>query len=172
LNGTAGTNDVFVVKYLTDGTFGCFRLMSGAGDQEGRAIWAGAGTFALAGINSGTLGAELDNTTTIPLTTTGLFDVFVMEGQTCTSGSMKMAPITEETSQAISVYPNPNNGQFSVKGSGTLHVTIINMNGIVVSEQKSENEMLIDLKNEVSGIYLVKVQTELEEKSFRVQVIR
>ncbi|MFN7014736.1 MAG: T9SS type A sorting domain-containing protein [Bacteroidia bacterium] len=65
----------------------------------------------------------------------------------------------------INLYPNPNNGNFSVQfapSSNNIGVTVFDMRGRVIYDRKYQNNGLFDetihLESVQSGIYLVKIQ--------------
>lgn len=62
---------------------------------------------------------------------------------------------------AFSLYPNPNNGLFAIELTTTTKVEIINLVGQIVKATTLEvGKHNIDIQNEASGIYLVKVTTD------------
>jgi len=60
----------------------------------------------------------------------------------------------------ISVYPNPSNGEFNIKGEGIISYEIINVNGEIVDQQNNNSERFkINLENHAEGIYYLKLIT-------------
>ncbi|MFI5218166.1 MAG: FG-GAP-like repeat-containing protein [Bacteroidia bacterium] len=81
--------------------------------------------------------------------------------------------------EVISVYPNPNNGQFIISFTTTIatdvKVEVINVEGkIVYSDSKTavagEYKNNIELKNAAQGIYLMKIKTGEEEVQRKITV--
>ena len=66
----------------------------------------------------------------------------------------------EEAQQAIKVYPNPTDGVLKVEAASLTQVTVYNLLGQVVRDEKvNGNEMSLDMKPFGSGVYMVRVQT-------------
>lgn len=72
--------------------------------------------------------------------------------------------ITEFEKNEISIYPNPSNGKLSVKASETSEITVLNTMGAVVYEGDGNN---FDLTWLETGVYIVRVDTDNHQKSFR-----
>ena len=61
----------------------------------------------------------------------------------------------------IDVYPNPTQGEVTLKGEGINHIRIFNLYGQTVYNDKAEgNQVRIDLSNLASGIYMMHIDTE------------
>ena len=92
---------------------------------------------------------------------------------------MKYASVTGlsdlNRDEKIEVYPNPNNGIFTIDlpnaGAVKYSVEIINLTGQIVYSGKllQGNEHQINLKGKLKGIYLLKV--ELGAESFQKKII-
>lgn len=71
----------------------------------------------------------------------------------------------DEESLVFNLFPNPNNGQFTLLNSNAITGTlrIFDMLGKeVMNEQMTGNQMLtVDLRNNQPGIYIIKVETEI-----------
>ena len=65
---------------------------------------------------------------------------------------------------SISIYPNPNNGLFTVNAedaTAQMQINIYNSNGqLVFSKSFDSNNTQIDLSNFATGLYSVNVVTE------------
>ena len=84
-----------------------------------------------------------------------------------------------DVNKAVSVYPNPNQGQFTIKldaelGVDGADIVILDMLGHVVftsgSESFSNGELAVDLAHMSSGVYLVQVKTSMGSTSKRVAI--
>ncbi len=62
----------------------------------------------------------------------------------------------------ISIYPNPNNGRFTIKLNQNSKVEIINALGKILFAEEFSGKQTIDLSQYAEGIYFVKVETEKE----------
>ncbi len=71
----------------------------------------------------------------------------------------------------ISVYPNPNNGLFIIDLTATSQVIVTNAFGqIVLTETMETGKTSIDINNEATGIYFVKVIHD--EKQYTIKLIK
>jgi len=74
-------------------------------------------------------------------------------------------------SQMLSLYPNPSDGLFNISNTNDLNIkqiTIIDISGKTVQTFSTNSPMeSIDLSNQDSGVYFVKIQTEDEVYSFK-----
>jgi hypothetical protein len=72
--------------------------------------------------------------------------------------SLTTVGIIENASAAITVYPNPNNGRYTVKGNNITSIEVYNVVGENVFQSMINNQQSdIDLSNNASGIYLMKI---------------
>lgn len=68
--------------------------------------------------------------------------------------------INEQKDNSILIFPNPNNGRFTIKGDVDQSIEIINKIGQVVLSHRfpgSNNQNIIDMRNQPNGIYFVKI---------------
>ena len=72
----------------------------------------------------------------------------------------------------MEVYPNPNNGQFTLKVNQTAKVEIISAVGHTVYTNKFIGKETIDLADQSEGVYFVKVETETESTVEKIVVRR
>jgi len=72
----------------------------------------------------------------------------------------------------MEVYPNPNNGQFTIKVNQTAKVEIISAVGHTVYTNEFIGKETIDLANQAEGVYFVKVETETESTVEKIVVRR
>jgi len=70
----------------------------------------------------------------------------------------------------MEVYPNPNNGQFTIKLNQSAKVEIISAVGHTVYSSQMIGKEMIDLSSQAEGVYFVKVETETESKVEKVVV--
>lgn len=85
--------------------------------------------------------------------------------------------VQETVAFDFSVFPNPNNGQFSIdfRGeNGTAQIEVLSVSGkVVLSEQRTvtnNSRMEIDLGNTVSGLYFVRVTMDETSTVLKVMV--
>lgn len=71
---------------------------------------------------------------------------------------------------SMEVYPNPNNGQFTIKLNQTANVEIISAVGHVVYTNELIGKETIDLSSQAEGVYFVKVETATERLVEKVVV--
>ncbi len=81
--------------------------------------------------------------------------------------------IGESNSIAMSVYPNPTNGQVIIEAEGIKQIIISNALGQVTYEGKAEGDVFeYDFGGQKAGIYLVKIATANGTTTKRVVVTR
>jgi hypothetical protein len=70
----------------------------------------------------------------------------------------------------LTIYPNPNSGQFIVQTNSSARFEVINITGeIILSSEISEGKNNFDLKNFSKGIYFYRISSE--EKVFRGKMV-
>ena len=116
--------------------------------------WTGPGGFTstdedLTGLAAGTYTV----TVTDAYCGTATLEVVVEEGE------VNNASVIEEKEFSVSIYPNPSNGVLFFKSDQVLDVEIYTIVGERVFAGKNVKQ--VDLSNQASGIYLVKVNSEL-----------
>ena len=75
------------------------------------------------------------------------------------------------SSETISIYPNPNNGVFTISSSiESLNITVINTLGQTVKTEtiKNSNQTTIDMSMMSKGVYYLKAKTNEGTKLFKV----
>lgn len=61
----------------------------------------------------------------------------------------------------IKIYPNPSNGTFGIQTSEKIqNIVIFDVKGKLVESRSSLTQSKVDLSNEISGIYFVRIQNE------------
>jgi hypothetical protein len=78
---------------------------------------------------------------------------------------MKFAKSSEALQQTLNVqvYPNPNNGTFAVESIEGAQVSIIDMNGRIITESAqipASGKLTVNLSEVHAGVYFVHVQNE------------
>jgi len=75
--------------------------------------------------------------------------------------------------EEITVYPNPNNGQFTIINSLSVQLNITDLSGREVKQLSLEaGSTTLDLTNEESGVYFVKISKEGESITKKVIIDR
>ncbi len=73
------------------------------------------------------------------------------------------APINavgENNSIAANVYPNPTNGQIKIKAEGLKHITISNMQGLMIYESEANGrEFDFDFSQQGAGVYFIRIES-------------
>jgi hypothetical protein len=74
--------------------------------------------------------------------------------------NIQYVSINSMESIQFTVYPNPGNGVFKIKTDGTYQLLVYNAIGNIIKTSTINNETTIDLTNQTSGIYFVKIISE------------
>lgn len=61
---------------------------------------------------------------------------------------------------AISISPNPTNGEFFINADGNFEIEIINLSGKIISTKKIQGREILDLSNMPNGIYHARIFLE------------
>jgi hypothetical protein len=120
-----------------------------------------------------------DNTTDVAVSPT-VQTTYTVNG-TDANGCSNGATITQDVSlctgvvalsnsnSAINVYPNPNNGLFVIELTSASKVTITNALGqVVISETFEAGKHSLDINNETTGVYFVKVIENNKQQIIKV----
>ena len=79
----------------------------------------------------------------------------------------------EEVEVVNAIYPNPTSGDLHVNATAMTHVSVYNAMGQMVYDQEvSGDEMVIDMSQYESGVYMVKVTTETGSSVKRINVVK
>ena len=79
--------------------------------------------------------------------------------------------IDEATGSSVSLYPNPNNGIFTIEGNGNYNVTIRNMLGqTIYTGTMNTSTMSFDLSNVNKGVYFVNISNDSFETTEKVVI--
>ena len=75
-------------------------------------------------------------------------------------------------SEKISIYPNPTTGLFTIEKTQGFNVQIIDINGRIIKQLSNvdQTQLNIDLSNQPSGIYIVKLFNNSEIKTTKIIV--
>jgi hypothetical protein len=77
--------------------------------------------------------------------------------------------VAEALETTINVYPNPNNGLFVIELTTTSKVTVTNALGqVVIAETFDAGKHAVNIKNESTGVYFVKVMTNNKQQIIKV----
>ena len=78
-----------------------------------------------------------------------------------------------ELNAEIKVYPNPTNGQIIIETEGMSHVTIMNTLGQTVYDAPANaNQMVLNLSQYGTGMYLIRISTDKGVSMKRVSVVK
>ncbi|HXB11364.1 MAG TPA: T9SS type A sorting domain-containing protein [Bacteroidia bacterium] len=151
-----------IIKLDTSGKAICGSLMKIVAGSAGIACDSMGRYFYLAGETTDTAYAGPD--TLVP--THGGDIPFIARWQSCGSQNNEGINNLKSNGEGVVLYPNPNNGQFTIKSSGLSaksSVEVYNMLGEkIYSRQWTANngQCTIDLSNNANGIYLYRVVNE------------
>ncbi|MBT6745988.1 MAG: T9SS type A sorting domain-containing protein [Flavobacteriales bacterium] len=77
----------------------------------------------------------------------------------------------EAAASAVNLYPNPNNGIFTIEGNGNYSVTIRNMLGqTIYTGMMNSSTMSFDLSNVNKGVYFVNISNDSFETTEKVVI--
>lgn len=173
LNAQGNANAVFVIQIngaLTTSTYSKVKLINGAQSKnvywkiEGAVTINNYSTFcgtiicnngALGAINTGVVLDGRALTTNGALTTTAISAVATMIPSNCATVDV---PSLDEANEAVAIYPNPSNGQFTVYGlENAVQLQIFNSMGqMVVETTVNEKQQTVNLSG-ANGLYFYKV---------------
>ncbi len=121
------------------------------------------------------------NTPTVGNLAVGCYTVFITDAKgcvdtqtTCVSFSTKIEELQQSTSH-LSMYPNPNNGIFTVSSiqlEERMNIEITNTMGQVVSNENFRNvtQVNVNLSSFAKGVYYVKVNTKDGTQLFKLLI--
>lgn len=109
--------------------------------------------------------------------TSGDFAVKVTEsGCTVTSSCVNIlvtGTLDPNATESVTLYPNPNNGEFVIETSNTVNVEVINSIGeMVMSGKLDAGKNKIQLDNNTSGVYYIITEDQSGKRSYRKMVIK
>jgi hypothetical protein len=162
---SSGGSDIFVQKLDSNGSLTWAKHMGGAANDESRAIVVDHNKNIFSTGNfQGT--ADFDpGVGTTALASAGLTDVYIHK----LNQSTNVGLIENSFQENIQVYPNPNNGHFSIQLSTQYHnlnMQLKSINGQLIERREFSNTDLIQMKiNQPAGIYLVEVMNDAGDKA-------
>ena len=69
--------------------------------------------------------------------------------------------VNDSGQAVVDIYPNPSDGIFNIKGEGIRKVEVMNALGQIILSKEKENDFLqVDLSNRAAGVYLLRVITD------------
>jgi Secretion system C-terminal sorting domain/Beta-propeller repeat len=161
---TSPRSDAFIAKYSDAGNVVWVKTFGGPGNDEPRKIDFDINdNLLMTGFfNGSSSGITFDTSTYIGHTGTNLFrnDAFLTKLNSSTGNCIAASNIKSEKANSISLFPNPNNGLFTIKTETPIsEVKIMDVfNRIVFSDKyKSSFEIPIDLSKHANGLYLIEV---------------
>ncbi len=134
-------------------------------------------TLSVMGANTYTW-STTENTSDIVVSPT-VQTTYTVDG-TDVNGCMNTTTITQDVSlctgiatlsndASINVYPNPNNGLFTIEVTTASKVTVTNALGqVVIAETFDVGKHSININNESTGVYFVKVMTNNKQQIIKV----
>jgi hypothetical protein len=148
---------VFMTELSPSGNFICAGAIKGTGDVEGVMKLSG-GDLIIGGGFENTAdfnpGSGMDS-----LSSAGQLDIFLGKLSSCVSAGVS-EPLTHNSASNMSVFPNPSNGKFRVKGNEEqqTEIRVYNMLGdeILYKVSKTSAEE-IDMSNQPKGVYFVNI---------------
>ena len=106
---------------------------------------------------------------------TSIYTVSVSDASACVASTTVMVTvdactgIDEVIGNSILIYPNPNNGVFTIELNETTQVIITNVLGHVLLNSTFEAGMqILDIKNNVNGIYFVQLNQNGKQRTIKL----
>ena len=124
--------------------------------------------------NNSNMAISGETNATFTATENGDYAVIVTEGDCADTSdcvNIRGVGINENSDLGVSIYPNPNNGEFTISTTeNNVTVNIYSVDGkIVLSNLKLNNEnQIINLDGVESGIYFVTITNEVNQKTIRL----
>jgi hypothetical protein len=108
-------------------------------------------------------------------TVTSTYTVSVSNAAACIASSTVMVTvdacsgINEAIANSISIYPNPNNGLFTIELKETTQVIITNILGhILLNSTLHTGKQILDIKNNANGIYFVQLIKDGKQQTIKL----
>jgi hypothetical protein len=158
------TDDGFIAKYNDAGSVVWLKTYGGPGNDLGYSITLDqSNNVLIAGYFGATAaGITFDNTAFIGHTGTNAFrfDAFLTKLNASASNCAVASSIQTEKNNSLSLFPNPNNGLFTIKSATPIsEIKIMDVfNRIIFSNKnKMGYETAFDLSQQANGIYIIEV---------------
>ncbi len=133
------------------------------------------------GYNSYTWNGVNNNWNVYPVSTSGTYTVVAVDDANCNVTDQIVvtvdacAGLNEDQLEQLSVYPNPNNGEFTVQVPSNLTegtMVVMDLNGRIVIEEtfnNNSNGIEINVKGVENGMYIVRIATN--DAQYQTQVV-
>ncbi len=159
-----GTDDAFLVKFNSSGVRQWGTYYGGTGNDYGSSCAADpTGNVYLAGTTT----SSVTSISTIGCHQSafgGNYDAFLVKFNESAS-----VGINEVITNSISIYPNPNNGVFTIELNETTQVIITNVLGHVLLNSTFEaGKQILDIKNNANGIYFVQLTQNGKQETIKL----
>jgi hypothetical protein len=114
---------------------------------------------------------------TYPTQQNGSYTVMLSNNDGCSRLSeaynMISLRIEKEITSGISIYPNPSNGLFTLKGNASnsklQHVKVLNtMGSVIFSSNTTQSNMVVDIQHVPSGVYFIEFHFDNGKEVFKV----
>jgi hypothetical protein len=157
---SAGSADIFVMDWMTNGSSACIRQAGGTGFDRG---WDVAGHTSERYIVGEFAGSALFSNMTPPsitITSNGLSDAFVARWTSACALPIGVKDNVEEPQ--YNLYPNPSDGVFRFESSSgeTYTLSVSDQLGKIIFERKYSGNLIVDLSNYATGIYFLMIKAE------------
>jgi hypothetical protein len=86
------------------------------------------------------------------------------------SGLEMRIPLLNSTNKLVSIYPNPSNGVFTLKGLVERYQIYDASGRLVMSDVSNGSNLTIDMQNHAVGFYQVQVQTSEGSETIRLVI--
>jgi hypothetical protein len=159
-----GPSDAFLVKFNSAGVrqWGTYYGGTG-GEYDGSCAIDAIGNVYLAGTTTSSLTA-ISTIGSHQSVCGGTSDAFLVKFNESTS-----VGINEVIANSISIYPNPNNGVFTIELNETTQVIITNVLGHVLLNSTFEaGKQILDIKNNANGIYFVQLTQNGKQETIKL----
>lgn len=164
-NLTSNNTDAFILKLNSSGSFVNASRFGGSGNEVGNFIKVDASNRIITTGNfNGDCYFNPNSSSTDNVVSAGNDDGFVHKMMDPTLGTEQFST-AEKT---FSVYPNPNNGQFTIDVTDAADVRITNTLGQLITKQKMPlGNNIINLQDQPNGIYFVTVNDD-SKRTFKM----
>ncbi|MCI5055257.1 MAG: T9SS type A sorting domain-containing protein, partial [Flavobacteriales bacterium] len=152
-----GGTDVFMALYDSNGNFKGSGSIGGWGNDWVSHIAADNNNIWIAGHYGDPIDMDPDNSSTFILNPKGSSDGFLAKY------NLSTVTTTEEmfSNNQVDIYPNPNQGQFSIKSnSQNFSIQIFDVHGKIIKQLENYNNNTVFNIPSVPGIYFLKLKDD------------